>query len=271
MLFHPPAGKQRLLESRRKNGDGPMLTKPEKDRYSRQLLISGWGLEAQQKLKNSSVFVAGTGGLGSAVLLYLAAAGVGCLRFCDNDRVELSNLNRQILHRTGNIGAHKTDSAMEALGSLNPNVRLVPYRDTITSKNIDRVAGDACLMVDCLDNFATRHILNRYSVERSVPLLHAGISDMRGQMTLLQPPETPCLACFYPSRTKKEVFPVVGATAGVIGSLQALEALKFLTGCGDTLRNRLLFWSGREMRFDIISVARNPRCGVCGVKKRKSM
>jgi molybdopterin-synthase adenylyltransferase len=240
-----------------------MLTPDEQSRYRRQLTIADWGEEAQLRLKKASVFVAGAGGLGSPVLMYLAAAGVGTISVCDYDSVELSNLNRQILHCDARIGSPKADSARDTLHTTNPNVTVLPVKTQITRKNAASLIGSSDLIIDCLDNFEARHILNTVSVSRSIPMIHAGISGFQGQITFLKPPETPCLACFY-QKPKKTTPPVLGATAGAIGSLQAMEALKYLTGIGGNLMGKLLFFDGKEMRMETVKIVRNPRCRVCG-------
>lgn len=240
-----------------------MLTADETNRYARQLGIPGWGEEAQELLRKARVFVAGAGGLGGPLLFYLASAGVGTIRVCDCDRVELSNLNRQILHHQDSIAAMKADSAYATLHRYNPSIAIHPLYDRITGANAETLIDDADVIVDCLDNFETRHVLNRAAVRRSLPLAHAGVAGFQGQITFIQPPDTPCLGCFLPLQGEKEKVPIVGATAGVLGSLLAAEVIKHLTGIGASLRNRILFWDGLGMRFDSIAIRKNPRCAVC--------
>ncbi|MBN2160277.1 MAG: HesA/MoeB/ThiF family protein [Spirochaetes bacterium] len=241
-----------------------MLSEKELGLYARQLGLRSWGPAVQEKLKKSKVFVAGAGGLGSPVLLYLASVGVGHLTVCDPDVVDISNLNRQILHAFNSIGVSKVDSAKRSIQQLNPLVDVRTLNERITDKNSMDVIGNCDLIVDCLDNFETRYVVNRVSVERRIPMVHAGVSGFGGQLTFLQPPETPCLACFMDIKDKEETNYIVGATAGFIGSLQALEAVKYLAGFGPSLKNRVLFWDGLTMKFDTMNVKRNPRCGVCG-------
>ncbi len=207
-----------------------MLSKDELQFYSRQLGIPSWGASAQEKLKNSKVFVAGSGGLGSPVLYYLAAAGVGTLILCDYDRVDVTNLNRQILHRYDRIGDPKVDSACEALTCLNPFITIIPVQAKLTNKNSEKIIGDSHIIIDCLDNFEARHVINRVSVKKRIPMIHAGVAEFRGQLTFLNPPETPCLACFLDQKSPKGKIQVAGATPGVMGSLQAVEAIKYLAG-----------------------------------------
>ncbi|MEW6668293.1 MAG: HesA/MoeB/ThiF family protein [Thermodesulfobacteriota bacterium] len=233
-------------------------------RYERQMLIRGWDRDVQERLKRATVFVAGAGGLGGPVLLYLALAGVGILRICDRDLVEPSNLNRQILHTGQRVGMRKTDSAETALLEANPFVQVSKRYAALTAENAGEIVGDADVIMDCLDNFEARHVLNRLSVRKRIPLIHAGVSGLRGQITFLQPPETPCLRCLFPIADPSGAVPIVGCTAGVLGTLQAAECIKYLTGQGQVLRNRLLLWDGETMEFHEAGVERNPECPVCG-------
>ncbi|OHD63208.1 MAG: adenylyltransferase [Spirochaetes bacterium RBG_13_51_14] len=240
-----------------------MLNPEELMIYSRHLGIDSWGTVTQERLKKKRVFVAGAGGLGSPVLYYLAAAGIGNLVLCDFDRVDATNLNRQILHRFGRIGAYKVDSAKQSLLELNPFVTISPLKEKLTGRNAVRLVGNSDIIVDCLDNFESRHILNIVSVTRNIPMIHAGVSEFRGQITFLHPPETPCLACFITEKKSRGVNNIVGAAPGVIGSMQAVEAIKYLAGFGATLKNRLVFWDGLTMKFETVLLKRNPRCRVC--------
>jgi adenylyltransferase/sulfurtransferase len=233
-------------------------------RYNRQLILSGWGEETQERLKRATVFIAGAGGLGSPVGLYLAAAGVGTLRICDSGAVELSNLNRQILHGERDLGRWKARSARRKLGSLNRQVRVVPLQDEIGESSLEQLVGEASLLLDCLDNFRTRLLLNAFAVRRSLPLIHAGVTGYCGQITFLHPPNTPCLACLVPEAPPQEVFPILGATAGLLGCLEAMEALKYLAGQGSLLEGRMLFCDGAAMQFQEVALQKDPRCPVCG-------
>jgi adenylyltransferase/sulfurtransferase len=240
------------------------LTDYEQNRYNRQMLIAGWGEDGQVKLKNSSVFIAGAGGLGSPVSIYLAVAGVGEIKICDFDRIELSNLNRQILHPDKRIGELKAVSAEMTLRELNPSINISTFTDQLNTKNIDQIIGKPNVIVDCLDNFETRYLLNHYSVTQKIPVVYAAVRGMIGQVTFLLPPETPCLQCIFPKIPPKEVSPVLGANTGIIGSIQAIEALKFLTGIGTLLKNRLLIVDGEEMTFNSITIRRRSSCPECG-------
>jgi adenylyltransferase/sulfurtransferase len=240
------------------------LTPEEKQRYHRQMILPSWGEEGQRVLKDSCLFVAGAGGLGSPVAMYLAAAGVGALRICDSGTVELSNLNRQILHGDDRIGEEKSLSAEKTLKAVNPLVEIIPLTEKINADNIPSLVGDARLMVDCLDNFQTRYTLNEYAVKTGLPLIHAGVNGLCGQIAFIHPPETACLACLVPEGPPSEIFPILGATAGVLGCLEAMEALKYLTGTGELLKGRLLFCDGEIMHFQEVSFDKDPECRVCG-------
>lgn len=233
-------------------------------RYSRQILLEEWGEEGQTRINSASVFIAGAGGLGSPVAMYLAAAGVGEIRICDGDVVELSNLNRQILHNDDRVGALKAESAGRTLRALNPTIRVVTFGETLDESNVERMIGSADILVDCLDNYETRYLLNDFSIQRHVPLVHGAIWGLMGQVSFLNPPETACLQCLVPSPPAFGTFPVVGATPGVIGSLQAIEVLKYLTSIGTNLRGTLLIVDGEDMSFTRLSITPNRYCPACG-------
>jgi molybdopterin/thiamine biosynthesis adenylyltransferase len=240
------------------------LNEDERERYDRQIRITGWGEIAQAQLKNSRVFVAGAGGLGSPVILYLAASGVGTLRICDDGELELSNLNRQVLHSERNLQKKKVESAAQSVGRLNAETRVETLYEKIDRDNVGSIVADAHIMVDCLDNFETRYILNEHAVRMEMPLVHAGVTAFSGQVTFIHPPQTPCLYCMVPEPPESGKFPILGATAGLIGSIQALEALKYLTGVGSLLKSRILFFDGKEMRFHVRGEKKMPSCAVCG-------
>ena len=235
------------------------------EKYIRQIML--FGEEGQEKLKNAKVFVAGAGGLGSPVSTYLAVAGVGKIILADFDSVDLSNLNRQFLHHEKDIGREKIKSAEEKLLSMNPEIKVETIREKITDENAGSIVPPCDLIIDALDNFDTRHVLNRLAVERNIPLIHGAVSGYRGQATTIIPGKTPCLCCIFPSSFKKEVFPVLGTTPGVIGSIQANEAIKYLTGQGKLLENRLLLWDGLSCSFSELDVNKTENCPVCGINK----
>ncbi len=239
-----------------------MLNELELTRYKRQLEISTWDISTQEKLKKATVFVAGAGGLGSPVLYYLAAAGVGHIKICDRDRVELSNLNRQILYSTSDSDLWKAETASKKISLLNETIKITHFNSDAGWNLIDEIK-ECSIIIDCFDNFESRHILNRISLQTGIPMMHAGVSEYYGQMTFLQPGETPCLACFIPENIKKETRGIVGAMAGIVGSMQALEVIKYLTDTGDLLKNRLLYIDGKSMNITSISMKQNTECKVC--------
>jgi adenylyltransferase/sulfurtransferase len=240
-----------------------MLSEQELKRYNRQMLIEGWGEVTQKKLKESTVFIAGAGGLGSPVSIYLAVAGVGNIRICDFDSPDWSNLNRQILHNHNRIGTNKAVSAAQTLTELNPDITVTAITDKITAENVDELVDDADIILDCMDNFPTRFLLNECAIRKSIPLVYGSIWGMDGRLSFLQPPETPCLQCIFPEAPPQEVFPVLGATPGVIGSLQALEALKYLSGAGKNLKGKLMVWDGVNTEFRNLKAYRDPECPAC--------
>ncbi|MCM8779358.1 MAG: HesA/MoeB/ThiF family protein [Candidatus Omnitrophica bacterium] len=246
-----------------------ILTAYDLERYSRQMLIDGWGEAGQRRLKNGEVFIAGAGGLGSPVAIYLAVAGVGKINICDYDVPELSNLNRQILHHDKRIGENKALSAKETLKVLNPTITVKEFPQKITGENIDKLVGSSQIIVDCMDNFATRMILNECALRKNIPLVYASVWGMSGYLSFIQVPQTPCLACIFPEAPPEGKFPVVGAAPGVLGCLEALEVLKYFTGIGENLKNKLLIWEGITMDFRKITVKPNPDCPVCGNLRRE--
>ncbi len=247
-------------------GDYRMLSGRERERYARQLPILGE--EGQETLRSSSVCVAGAGGLGCPVALYLAAAGVGHIRIVDPDRVDRSNLNRQVLHAEPDISRFKVESAAEKLQRLNPDITIESMPVAIDDGNIDRVTGGMHLLLDALDSYPARYLLNRVAYQKNIPLIHAAVSGFHGQLTTIIPRETPCLRCIIPHPPEGCSPPVLGATAGIVGTLEALEALKVLTGMGDVAKNILLVWDGRSGRLDQIPVGKDPGCPVCGIRGR---
>ena len=240
------------------------LTEDDKERFQRQIIFPGWGENGQEKVKQATVFIAGAGGLGSPVSIYLAAAGVGRLRICDCGEPELSNLNRQVLHSDDDIGKNKALSARETIAMINPHVMVEALPEKIVKETVADLVGDAQIIVDCMDNFPTRHILNEFACQAGLPFVHAGVFGMSGQLTFIHTPETPCLYCVFPRSPPPEIFPIVGATAGVIGSLEVPETLKYLTGKGSLVKNRMLFWDGELMNFHEFAIQNDPNCIVCG-------
>ncbi len=231
------------------------------ERYCRQLPLLG--AAGQEALAGASVFVAGAGGLGSPVLFYLAAAGAGTLRVADLDVIDESNLNRQILHPASRLGTSKAESAKKTLEALNPDCHVTAFTERIDDESALRLIGAADLIVDCMDNFAARYVLNRASRAADIPLLHGAVAGFSGQMTLIIPHETPCLACIFPGAETAGSTPVLGAAAGVVGSMQAMEAVRYLTG-KPTLAGKLLLYDGAVNSIDVFTVKKSNRCPVCG-------
>ncbi len=243
-----------------------MLTEEERKRYDRQILIYGFGEEGQEKLRNSTVFIAGAGGLGSPVSMYLAAAGVGTIRIVDNDSVELSNLNRQLLHGDADIGRPKVESARDTLSRINRNVKIVTLHETITPENVEALAGNADCIVDAMDNLPTRYILNRAAINMRKPFFHGAVYGYEGRAMTIIPGESACLNCLYHGATPPvERFPILGTTAGIIGAIQAGEVIKYLTGDGELLLNRLLCYDGFNMKFTELHINRDTSCEHCGI------
>lgn len=239
-----------------------MVSEKEADRYSRQMMLPGWGEEGQERLKAARVAVAGAGGLGSAVLLYLAAAGVGRIRIIDNDALSASNLNRQVLYTTMDMGKAKAVAATERLKEFNPWIDVEAVCCTITEENAADLVGD-CIIVDALDNLPTRRILNRVALTKDTPLFHGAVYGFEGRATTMIPERTACLNCLYREVLPGRI-PVVGVTPAVIGSIQAAEVIKYVVGIGDLLLNRLLMYDGNTMVFSEAKLKRDPYCEECG-------
>jgi molybdopterin/thiamine biosynthesis adenylyltransferase len=240
-----------------------MLSPEERERYDRQIMIKGLGEAGQKKLKRAKVFIAGAGGLGSAVSLYLTTAGVGTIRIVDHDKVELSNLNRQVLHRDEDIGQPKVGSAAIKLGKLNPNVKIETNQITITETNIARLVAGFDLIIDALDNLPTRYLLNKTAIEKNIPLFHGAVNGFEGRVMTIIPGQTACLACVYHGAMPKGKFPVISVTPAVIGCIQATEVIKYITGLGELLINRLLVYDGLSMKFTEFRVRKDPKCRYC--------
>jgi sulfur-carrier protein adenylyltransferase/sulfurtransferase len=250
----------------------PRVLDPERrSRYSRHLLIPEVGEEGQLKLLDSRILLIGAGGLGSPASLYLAAAGVGRLGIVDDDRVDASNLQRQIAHSTESLGEWKADSAKRTLEALNPDVEVVAYKERLTSENVDRILADGWdVIVDGADNFPTRYLVNDASVFHNIPVVHGSIYRFEGQVTVFKPQEGPCYRCLFPHPPPPELAPscaeggVLGVLPGIIGSLQANEALKLALGIGESLSGRLLLFDALETEFSEVTLRRDPNCPVCG-------
>jgi molybdopterin/thiamine biosynthesis adenylyltransferase/rhodanese-related sulfurtransferase len=247
------------------------LDAPKRARYSRHLLIPEVGEEGQLKLLDSKVLLIGAGGLGSPASLYLAAAGVGRLGIVDADVVDESNLQRQIVHSTERLGDPKVDSAKRTIEALNPDVQVVAYKERLTSENVERILADGWdVIVDGADNFPTRYLVNDASVWHGIPVVHGSIYRFEGQVTVFQPGEGPCYRCLFPTPPPPELAPscaeggVLGVLPGIIGSLQANEALKLALGIGEPLIGRLMLFDALSAEFNEVTLRRDPACPVCG-------
>jgi len=240
-----------------------MLTNEEKERYDRQIIMSGFGEEGQEKLKKAKVIVAGGGGLGSPSSIYLAAAGVGTIRIIDHDRVELSNLNRQVLHWDKDLGRNKVDSAAEKLKQLNQGVKIEAMEETINEANVSELTAGFDVIVDAMDNLPTRYLLNKAAIEHRIPFIHGAVYGLEGRAMTIIPGETACLRCVYRGLIPQEKFPVIGVAPAVIGCIQATEVIKYITGIGKLLTNRLLVYDGLSMQFLTLTVKRDPDCEHC--------
>jgi adenylyltransferase/sulfurtransferase len=242
-----------------------MLSQEELERYDRQIMLYGFGEAGQEKLKKAKVLVAGAGGLGSPIAIYLAVAGIGNIRIVDDDTVELSNLNRQILHWQEDIQKKKADSAIFKLRKLNPDINIEGIAETITEESAARLATDADIIVDAMDNLPTRYILNKAAIDKNVPFVHGAVYGFEGRAMTVIPGKTACLNCVYHGVTvPQEKFPVIGVTPAVIGCIQATEVIKYLTGMGSLLTDRLLNYDALSMTFTEFSVRRDPDCAHCG-------
>jgi molybdopterin/thiamine biosynthesis adenylyltransferase/rhodanese-related sulfurtransferase len=247
------------------------LDAAKRQRYSRHLLIPEVGEAGQLKLLESRILLIGAGGLGSPSSLYLAAAGVGRLGIVDDDRVDESNLQRQIAHSTETLGEWKAESAKRTINALNPDVEVITYRERLSSENIDRILADGWdVIVDGTDNFPTRYLLNDASVWHDIPVVHGSVYRFEGQVTVFKPNEGPCYRCLFPQPPPPELAPscaeggVLGVLPGIVGTLQANEALKLALGIGDSLVGRLLLFDGLSTEFSEVSLRRDPNCPVCG-------
>lgn len=249
----------------------PHFTEAQLERYSRHLLLPEVGEKGQQKLLAGRVLLLGAGGLGSPAALYLAAAGVGTLGLVDADTVDVSNLQRQILHATSRLGIPKVDSAEHAIRDLNPDVKVKKYQERLLSENVDRIFGEGWdAIVDGCDNFPTRYLVNDASLFHKIPVVHGSIFRFDGQVTSFMPFDGPCYRCLYPEPPPPEHAPscaeagVLGILPGIVGTLQATEAIKIILGQGEPLNGRLLTYDSMRMTFRTLRLRRDPDCPACG-------
>ncbi|MEN3975472.1 molybdopterin-synthase adenylyltransferase MoeB [Emcibacter sp. SYSU 3D8] len=242
------------------------------ERYARHIILKEIGGAGQQKLLAAKVMVVGAGGLGSPLLMYLAAAGVGTLGIVDDDTVSLSNLQRQILHQTADIGRPKTESAAETLAALNPDVTVILHEERLNAANALTLVAGYDLVADGSDNFETRFLVNDACYLARVPLVSAAIGQFEGQLSTYRAfeGENPCYRCVFPERPPPGTVPscaeagVIGALAGVMGSLQAVEAIKEITGIGQSMAGRLTIYDALDARFRTLKLRRDPGCALCG-------
>lgn len=240
------------------------------ERYSRHILLREVGGKGQKKLLAGRVLIIGAGGLGAPIALYLAAAGVGTIGIADSDVVDISNLQRQVIHFTPDIGKPKVESAREKMEAINPDVRVRTYREWIDSSNIDDIIAEYDFVIDCADNFATKFLINDACVLAGKPYSHGGILQFFGQTFTIRPGKSACYRCLFPKPPPRDAIPtcsqagVIGVLPGVIGTVQATEAIKFLLGIGTLLTDRILTYDALDMEFRAVDIRKNAACPLCG-------
>jgi molybdopterin-synthase adenylyltransferase len=239
-------------------------------RYSRHILLDDIGIEGQEKLLSAHALVIGAGGLGSPAAFYLASAGIGKITLVDNDTVDLTNLQRQILHTTDRVGQAKAESGKQTLAQINPEIEVVALKERAEGERLSELVQQATVVLDCCDNFATRHAVNRACVQHKVPLVSGAAIRFDGQISVFDPRsgDAPCYACLFPPEQQFEevlcsTMGVFAPLVGIIGTMQAAEALKMVMGIGESLAGRLLLLDARSMEWTSIRIARNATCGVC--------
>ena len=246
------------------------FTNEQLERYSRHIILQEVGVKGQKKLLNASVLIIGAGGLGAPAALYLAAAGVGTIGIVDADEIDLSNLQRQVIHTTNDVGKAKVKSAAETMEAINPDVTVKTYRTFVDSTNIMDLIKDYDFIIDGTDNFPAKFLINDACVMAGKPFSHAGIIRFKGQLMTYVPGEGPCYRCVFKNPPPKDAVPtckqagVIGAMGGVIGSLQAMEAIKYIIGKGELLTGKLLTYDALKMEFHTIKLPKDHHCAVCG-------
>ncbi|WP_243370022.1 molybdopterin-synthase adenylyltransferase MoeB [Geotalea sp. SG265] len=247
-----------------------MLTEDQIARYSRHIILKEVGGKGQKKLFDGKVMIIGAGGLGSPIALYLAAAGVGTIGIADADVVDLSNLQRQVIHQTKDVGIAKVLSAKEKMLAINPELRVNTYEEWISAANISEIIKDYDFVIDGTDNFAAKFLINDACVLAGKPYSHGGILQFDGQTITIDPGKSPCYRCIFPTPPPKDAIPtcstagVIGVLPGVIGTIQATEAIKYLLGKGELLTGRLLTYSALRMRFREVPIKKSGKCPICG-------
>ncbi len=247
------------------------------ERYSRHIILKDVGIEGQRKIAEAKILVIGAGGLGSPALLYLAAAGVGTIGIADGDSVDLSNLQRQIIHASEDIGRPKVDSAKEKIHRLNPDVAVSVHREMLDAGNIMDIVREYDFVIDGTDNFPAKFLVNDACVLSGVPYSHGGILRFDGQTFTIQPKESACYRCIFMKPPPTDAVPassqtgVIGVIAGIIGTLQANEAIKFVLGKGELLTNRLLTFNALNTKFRVVTLRKNANCPVCGTEEIKGL
>jgi adenylyltransferase/sulfurtransferase len=250
----------------------PSLKSQELEKYDRQIRILGFGVEGQKRLKSARILVAGLGGLGCPASMYLAVAGVGKLVLVDREKVELSNLNRQILYSSSDVGRPKVDVAVERLTHLNPDVEIEALALEINEENVKELVKKVDVVVDGMDNYKARFLINEACVAYGKPFVHAAVYGLEGQLLTVLPGKGPCLRCIIPSDPpEQDAVPVLGATPGVMAALEVIEVVKLIVGLGRPCIDKLLIFDGYEMRFHEIKVEPSPNCSVCSSLKVKGV
>ncbi|RMF92946.1 MAG: molybdopterin-synthase adenylyltransferase MoeB [Candidatus Schekmanbacteria bacterium] len=249
------------------------FTEEQIERYSRHIILPEVGGIGQKKMLNSKVLVVGAGGLGSPSIYYLAAAGIGTIGIIDSDVVELSNLQRQIIHSTPELGTHKVDSAAKTIKELNSDVKVIPFKERLTSNNIMDIIDGFDIVLDGTDNFPTRYLINDACYFKKIPNVHGSIFRFEGQATVFKPDDGPCYRCLYPEPPPPGAVPscqeagVLGVLPGIIGVIQAIEAIKLILGIGEPLIGRLLMYDALTMDFREVKIKKDPNCPLCGKEK----
>jgi molybdopterin/thiamine biosynthesis adenylyltransferase len=246
------------------------FTEERLERYSRHIILKEVGVKGQEQLHNARVLIIGAGGLGAPAALYLAAAGVGTLGIADADRVDLSNLQRQVIHHTADVGKAKVESAADKIRAINPDVTVRPHHGFVSAENIGTLIADYDFVLDGTDNFAAKFLINDACVLAGIPFSHGGILRFQGQTMTVLPHKSACYRCIFEAPPPVDAVPtcsqagVLGAIAGMLGTIQAAEALKFIVGAGKLLTDALLTFDALEMNFRKVPLRRNPKCAICG-------